>query len=513
MLRLFLACLFLSLPAQLLAAWQSAETAHFRIHADLPTEDLAARAEVLEGFHALLVRATGRSLPDGAPPLDVFLVKSLEDASPWRGISAGIAGFYRADSGRISAFALAGGSGKPGGLTSQQLLLHEYAHHFLLGSGRFAYPAWYVEGFAEYFSTATFAEGRVTYGLPAETRAIALAQGQWLPLDRLLARDPRLARGSSAAMFYAQSWVLTHYLFRTPGMRDKLAAYLRAQASGEDPVSAFRRIIDPDLAGFQQKLRRHAAAGIGPGEMSVVGSSPTVDVQPLPASAGALLLRKAALEHGAVPTGTGAQSRGTALAEIRSLAAGYPDDAFAGRTVALAELQLGRPEAAGRLLDAELALAPRDAELLRWRAQAARAARTAEGSAEARRFLVRSYSADPADWRTLHAYARLYRRTADPMPDEVMPILLKAYALAPQVTEIVLDTALALSNAGRLDEAASVLEPLAFAPHGGPASELAQRMLQRARAGDQAGLLAQVQALQKKQLVMQSSRIAAAHGR
>jgi thioredoxin-like negative regulator of GroEL len=80
-----------------------------------------------------------------------------------------------------------------------------------------------------------------------------------------------------------------------------------------------------------------------------------------------------------------------------------------------------------------------------------------------------------------------------------MDKLVKAWMLAPQVTEVVLDTAVALSHAGRLEEAARVLEPLAWSPHAGPAAELAARMLARARQGDKAGLLAEVSALRVRQ--------------
>jgi predicted Zn-dependent protease len=85
------------------------------------------------------------------------------------------------------------------------------------------------------------------------------------------------------------------------------------------------------------------------------------------------------------------------------------------------------------------------------------------------------------------------------LPNHALDALLKAHQLAPQVSEIVLDTALALSQAGRLAEAARVLEPLAWAPHGGPAAEIAQRMLARARAGDKAGLLAEVADVRRQQ--------------
>ena len=147
----------LGLAAPLQAQWKVAETTHFRLHGALDSPVLVERAALLEDFHGLLVRATGRHLPPDAPPLDVFLVDRIADMAPNQKLPPDAAGYYLADAGRISAVALARTPDGAPGLSAQELLLHEYAHHFMLGAGRFAYPAWYVEGFAEYFATAGFA--------------------------------------------------------------------------------------------------------------------------------------------------------------------------------------------------------------------------------------------------------------------------------------------------------------------------------------------------------------------
>ena len=47
-------------------------------------------------------------------------------------------------------------TGTDGVFTGQLVLFHEYAHHFMLQYAPAAYPAWYVEGFAEVVSTASF---------------------------------------------------------------------------------------------------------------------------------------------------------------------------------------------------------------------------------------------------------------------------------------------------------------------------------------------------------------------
>ncbi|TPE61100.1 hypothetical protein FJQ54_09395 [Sandaracinobacter neustonicus] len=491
--RLLLSLLLLLLPTPLLAQWKMAETERFRVYADMPARKLEQRAALLEDFHALLVRATGRDLPPGSPPLDVFLVSDMAQASPWRPVDPRVSGFYRASSGRISAFAMEDLPDSRIPDLAQTLLLHEYAHHFLLGASRNAYPAWYVEGFAEYYSTARFGNDSIDYGLASPVRAQTLVRAPWIPLERLLARDPSLLRGDDSAIFYAQSWLLTHYLFRAPGMRGRLSDYLKAYAAGADPVEAFRTHIDPDFRAFEAKLRRYVVREATYSRFNRIDETrPTVRITELPASASTMLMPMIAIEQGVPP-----DRREEALADLRQRAARFPGDPLALRALALGELQLGSPMAAADLLDAQLARTPDDADLLRWRAQAARLLGQPE---VARTYLLRAMRANPQDWRTALAYSRLYRSTAQPMPDQALEALMKAYRLAPQVNDVVLDAALALANAGRTGEAAQVLEPLAWAPHGGPASELAQRMLVKARAGDVAGVQGQVEDLRRQQI-------------
>lgn len=507
MLRQIVALFLFVLASPSQAAWVAAETAHFRVYGDAPAARVAERAAVLEDFHRLLVDITGRDLPAGAPPLDVFLVDRLSDANPWRLLAPNVAGFYRADSGRISAVALDRGAAAPGDLSGQEILLHEYAHHFLLGSGRLAYPAWYVEGFAEYFATARFGADRIEVGQISSNRAAWLQKGDWLPLAEMLGRNLDTWRAEDAARFYAQSWLLTHYMFRAPGMRDRLLAYLKATSAGDDPVEAFRAHVDPDLPGFQQKLRRYLEAGATYSAFDRPAATPSgVRLSTLPeSSAGPMLLRMAALEHG-VPAALGPQ----VLAEIREMAARQPADPMSRRALALAELQLGDPQVAAQQLDRLLKESPNDPDLLRWRATAARQQRTSTGTAQAKYWLAKAVDAAPSDWRTLHAWARLYRPTEGPLPPQVLDVLLKAHELAPQVNEIVLDTALALSYADRMEEAARVLEPLAWSPHGGQASEVARKLLVKARANDREGLLEEVAAFRRQKPTV--SAAAQAHG-
>jgi tetratricopeptide (TPR) repeat protein len=498
--------LMLAWPTIARADWKVAKSEHFRLYGIAGAAELRAQAQLLEDFHDLLAAATGREPPQGAPPLDVFLVARIADASPWRRIPATVAGFYLAESNRISAVALqefVDRRGQPVQDVAQKVLLHEYAHHFMLGASRAAYPAWYVEGFAEYFSTARFRPDRIEVGAMSPGRAQALANRPWLPMERLLSRDPSLLTGPDAGIFYAQSWLLTHYLFRVPGMSEKLQAYLAAFAAGEDPVDGFRRTVAPDLVAFEATLRTYLRRQASLSRVRRKPVAPSdVPVEELSVAAGQLLLPKAALEHG-VPD----RRQAAALSDMRTRTEPLGSDPLAARALALAELRVGSPERAVAMLDPLLEQAPDDAALLRWKADATlRLGRGPGGMAEARALLLRARSIDPTDWRTLHAYARLYRHPTRPMPSDVLDALLTAYLLAPQVTELALDAAVALTNADRLEEAGRVLEPLAWAPHQGPSSGFARNLLEPIRRGDKAGAQMQLLSVMQPRSEPQAAR-------
>ncbi len=471
----------LAAPAH--AGWSVAETAHFRLYSQESPAKLRERAAVLEDFHRLLQSWTNaEAAPDDAPRLDIYLVPRIADAKPFGKVARDVAGYYTATVGRIAAFGDLSDMG-------QIVLLHEYSHHFMLGSAGVAYPAWYVEGFAEYFSTATFRPDRIELGRPTLGRAQWLAYAKWLPLERIVSRDSGLHGTDDTQMFYAESWALTHYMFRTPEMQPKFKAYLQHVAKGNDSLEAFRREIDPNPAAFQRKLdtyiNQHGATysrvtRVPPPAASII-------VTALPASADTLLLPLVSVELGSI------DDKAAALAAIRKAAARYPDDDFARRALAFAELRLGDRQTAIVLLEPLLAAAPTDATLLRWRAKAENALgpeSTAAKRDAARRYLVRAYKADPSDWRTLLDYVRLANPQAGPLNKATLDVALRAYELAPQVAEVAVTTAVALAQADRLPEAAKVLEPIAYSPHPSDAAAIARVLMASAAAGDKPGFLA-----------------------
>jgi len=475
----FLLFFALCLSAPVRAGWLLAETENFRVYGDMSENKLRERAALLEDYRNLLLILTNVKIDKDAPTprLDVFLVKSISDSSPFAKLRPNIAGFYSATANGTVAYANENVMGT-------DAFLHEYAHHFMLSVTGGAYPRWYLEGFAEYLMTATFTPDRITWGDAHLGRAQNLAYLQWLPTEKVLANSYRHKIREEGAMFYAQSWALTHYLFQVG--EGKLDAYLKDVGRGVDPVAAFKARIDPDIGHFNKKLRGYLGSRKFKAFQArrVKANPATVRILALQAAADDLLLPLAALEY--MEPAEGLAEKAAEL--VDKAAARHPDDPMAARALALLALRYGSPEVAASRLDALLQASPNDPELLLWRAQAV-PKDTPEGRRETQALLVKAFKIAPEDWRVLHAYALLRGARTEPLSAADLEVLAEAWALAPQVEAVVLDYAIALVQLDRFANAVKVLKPVANSPHGGQLAAYAAKLMEYAEAKDRPGFM------------------------
>lgn len=172
-----LGALALATPAA--AKWHKAESDRFVIYSDSRGEDLREISQMLERYHVAMELESGRKVevPSPSNRLTVYMVGSQEDlAELYSGErDSHVAGFYLPRANGSVAFvpnprirASENARGRVGSRyrrdagiyvdRSFSILLHEYAHHFLIASARHAMPRWLSEGAAEYFSSARFHE-------------------------------------------------------------------------------------------------------------------------------------------------------------------------------------------------------------------------------------------------------------------------------------------------------------------------------------------------------------------
>jgi len=227
----------ITVTGQAQSKWKEAESDHFKIYSDGDEKSLARLSGRLEAIHYLLKIATNMREPDDANivKVKVYSVASVADVQRLLGDpSADAAGYYDPQlAGPISV--IPRDAGNSGTFSGELVLFHEYAHHFMLQYQAAAYPAWYVEGFAELISTASFErEGAITYGKPARHREGELRYTRRYPAAKMV--DGRYLDESRDAenWDYGDAWAVTHYLTFSEKRKGQLKAYLNAINAGQD---------------------------------------------------------------------------------------------------------------------------------------------------------------------------------------------------------------------------------------------------------------------------------------
>ena len=483
-------CLFAEAPAH--AQWLRAESPNFIVYSREPEARVRERILLLENFDRLLRRMTNVDAPPAPSKLHVYIVNGLRDLRIIRPVD-NLSGFYTATQNGIAAFVdgrvetSERGVGRNRSSSENEVLFHEYAHHFMMQYSANAYPVWYIEGFAEYFSTAQFREGSVDVGNFSTVRAQWLAHGSWMPTERVLVRGRERLTEEQLAMFYAQSWLLTYHFYSTTERQQALVRYLQALREGS-PAEALLNATGMTPDQLHRELRSYVHGARISYIRLPVGDAvpPQVTIAGLPPSANDLLLYEASLRVG-VPD----DYRTSHLERIRAAAARHSEDAYARRVRAHAEILLGDRAAAAPLLDALLAAAPADAELMYLKglmhlgnSENAEDGEQGEAeAAEARRWFTRAHNADGNHFQTLYRYAQSLRYDQRYLSENTSNVLLLAHQLAPQVTEITLNAAANLIARRDFEGAEILLRPLASDPHNAELAELAQQMIDRARTG------------------------------
>jgi len=141
------------------------------------------------------------------------------------------------------------------------VVFHEYTHA-IVHNNFSALPTWLDEGIAEFYGSTEIRSKRVLLGRVPFHHLERLRRGR-MPLKALLQVNhgsPEYVEGSKANTFYAQSWVMVHYLFMDEEARKggTLEAYLRALSRQADPVAAAQEGFG-DLAKFEGRIAQYVS--------------------------------------------------------------------------------------------------------------------------------------------------------------------------------------------------------------------------------------------------------------
>ncbi len=373
-----------------------------------------------------------------------------------------------------------GGNGSRSDLDAEIILFHEYAHHFMLQYFAAGYPAWYVEGYAEYYSTTEFRkDGAIAVGMPAQHRATSLLLLPAYPLTKMFAADAGKMTGDETASFYGQSWLLTHFLRFEPSRKGQLTTYLKAFASG---VPAEKAATDAfgDIVKLQADLKRYLQASKMTYQQlrGVVLPVPTIDITPVSPTDEALMPLYMRFMHGA----HGQAEVDSFIAAARTAAARFSGDPRALELLAEGELDAEQFDAATKANDALLLQRPTDARALLRRARIASAMMRDTGKYPGgwkaiRSLIVKANRASPDDPFPLSEYFSSFPSEGIRPTPIAADGLVRALELAPQVPNLRFALAHWLMTTNKRDQARNVFAPLLNEPHSPGMREAAREML------------------------------------
>src|SRR5256885_2360133 len=194
--------------------WFEARTTHFAMFSCAPTQQVARVGARLEQFREAYSSLAGAQSVASQPIVVMVFPDhaSLEPFLPvYQGKAANLAAFFHRDSDEnlIALFVHGTNSG------SLENVFHEYTHLLLRHNAHF-WPLWLNEGMADIYSTfEPGADRTARIGKPHELYLRILSRRPLMPLSELLKANHDSAEYNERdrqGIFYAESWLLTHYL-------------------------------------------------------------------------------------------------------------------------------------------------------------------------------------------------------------------------------------------------------------------------------------------------------------
>jgi tetratricopeptide (TPR) repeat protein len=466
--------------------WFRAESQHFVVFSDTREEDVSQFLDNLEKFdHLLRIYAQPHQTPSSPEPkLTLYYHASLSDlrrvgdGSPvdavglYSSCASGVQGFG-AHLERIPTLDDAQlGKAEPNATLTNAF--EAYARHFLYRHTDIRTPAWFIDGFALYFSTVRFSERQMAVGRAPQAVANYLrflGAGRRYSLDYEDVLQGNLANAHSYAgtagvrlEFETKSWLLTHYMMSSEDNRKRLNRYLLLTGNGASPRDAFERAFDMKLGDLDRVLWRYSLRGLevmkGMPEALPVAQ---LSFRTLPRSTGEFVLADAALK--ACPRPEAGQAL---LKQVTELAARFPDDALGRMTLSRAQIDWADPQPALARLEADLQddVGGFEARYLAGMANLKLAARS---QGEVRQGLLKAAQqhlqlARGLDGRSPEAALALFKAqvaAADSPDDAALKDVIAAWRTSRELDALAASAALAYAYTGRADDADRVLEALA----------------------------------------------------
>ncbi len=239
--------------------WHEVRTPNFTVVGDAPEETLVSVAQDLERLRSALSQISRLRL-EAADPTLIYVFKNSRRLRPYLArtpsgeIQAVDGAFFRNPHGN---FILVNGE-RPE--LARRLIYHEYVHFFV--SYNFPpVPLWFEEGLAELYSTFEVRGGHALLGKVIPEHLTWLRGNGWIPLRELVTvhRESSIYNENfRKGAFYAQSWLLVHYLFHGHGDGSSVLRKLLNGLQRTTRDRAFQAALGATFPKIEELLRRYA---------------------------------------------------------------------------------------------------------------------------------------------------------------------------------------------------------------------------------------------------------------
>jgi hypothetical protein len=467
--------LVLTAPAQ--AAWKEATSDNFIVYSDGSERELVNFTQRVERFDQVLRIMTGLHQPPAPVKVRIYLVDGDDVVREIDFRHRHLAGFYTSRVGGGLAIVDRERARYEFATDGETVLYHEYSHHYMAQYFPAAYPIWYQEGFAEYFAATKFGkDGTADVGKAEMPRLPALYNEAWLTTRQLMTDTLEDLPERQWNQFYAQGWLLTHYLFSSPARHDQFRQYLQLRSQGvahEEALKAFN-LTDEQLG---VELRKYFGTGkllIKRLSSASLRQEPKVSLRTLTQPEADCLLLTVHVEIGVSDA-----DKKKLLEQVRAKAQHLAGNEYAQVMLGEAEARYGDATRAHDILQAQVAATPNNRSALLYLAalelqtdQVDHAARLA-ADRRARSLAAKANRLDSNDPEALYLFYLSFAHEENGPSQNAIDALAQAYVRLPQYQPLALAQARQDLHDGKTDRAVAELKPIAYSPHG---EKYAQKM-------------------------------------
>jgi len=251
---------------------------------DVREKDGKALILELEQYRQAILQLVGiKDIRPETVPVRIYAVRNSKELKLLTG-RTDIAGVYKSTiDGPV--FILNAKSGFKRGKRARYIALHEFTHHLLAAYTSDRYPLWFNEGLADYYATFKVTEdGKLVVGKPYNPYGYPLSQQTWIPTNVIInsvnrypfdSQNRRSNRMSVSAFFYAQSWLMVHYIKSNEQEHGKMIKYIKLLNSGKRSIPAFTQAFGQTPEQYHAILRGYYRAN----KFNYITVKPNIDVR------------------------------------------------------------------------------------------------------------------------------------------------------------------------------------------------------------------------------------------